>query len=147
MKLSNQMAKHLKGGIKGVIDAIFNGISGLLSPLIPALIGCGMIKVVLILLDMAGIPADNSTVQLLTFAGDAGFYFLPIMIGAFSAKKFGANPALGMVIGGLLVYPSFAAGVGAGTAYDFLGIPVYGVTYSSTIFPIILCCAVILTFI
>ena len=131
-----------KKGIKGVIDAIFNGISGSLSPLIPALIGCGMIKVVLILLDMAGIPADNSTVQLLTFAGDAGFYFLPIMIGAFSAKKFGANPALGMVIGGLLVYPSFAAGVGAGTAYDFLGIPVYGVTYSSTIFPIILCCAV-----
>ena len=58
--LSNQMAKHLrKKGIKGVIDAIFNGISGSLSPLIPALIGCGMIKVVLILLDMAGIPADN----------------------------------------------------------------------------------------
>lgn len=131
-----------KKGVKDIVDAIFNGISGSLSPLIPALIGCGMIKVILILLDMAGVPADNSTVQLLTFAGDAGFYFLPIMIGAFSAKKFGANPALGMVIGGLLVYPSFAAGVGAGTSYNFLGVPVYGVTYSSTIFPIILCCAV-----
>ena len=67
-----------------------------------ALIGCGMIKVILILLDMAGVPADNGTYQLLTFAGDAGFYFLPIMIGAFAAKKFGANMALGMVIGGLL---------------------------------------------
>ena len=30
----------------------------------------------------------------------------------------------------------------AGTAFNFLGIPVYGVSYSSTIFPIILCCAV-----
>lgn len=131
-----------KKGVKGVIDAIFNGISGSLTPLIPALIGCGMIKVILILLDLCGVPSDSSTVQLLTFAGDAGFYFLPIMIGAFSAKKFGANPALGMVIGGILLYPSFAAGVGAGVSYDFLGIPVYGVTYSSTIFPIILCCAV-----
>ena len=93
-------------------------------------------------MDLCGVSSDSSTVQLLTFAGDAGFYFLPIMIGAFSAKKFGANPALGMVIGGILLYPSFAAGVGAGVSYNFLGIPVYGVTYSSTIFPIILCCAV-----
>lgn len=131
-----------KKGVKAVIDKIFDGISGSLTPLIPALIGCGMIKVILILMDMAGVPADSGTYQLLTFAGDAGFYFLPIMIGAFAAKKFGANPALGMVIGGLLIYPSFASGVSDGTAFNFLGIPVYGVGYSSTIFPIILCCAV-----
>ena len=129
-------------GVKAVVNKIFDGISGSLTPLIPALIGCGMIKVILILLDMAGVPADNGTYQLLTFAGDAGFYFLPIMIGAFAAKKFGANMALGMVIGGLLIYPTFASGVSAGTAFNFLGIPVYGVSYSSTIFPIILCCAV-----
>ena len=82
-----------KKGAKAVIDKIFDGISGSLTPLIPALIGCGMIKVILILMDMAGVPADSGTYQLLTFAGDAGFYFLPIMIGAFAAKKFGANPA------------------------------------------------------
>ena len=128
--------------VKDVVDVIFGAIAGSLTPLIPALIGCGMIKVILIFLDMLHVPADNATYQLLSFAGDAGFYFLPILIGAFAAKKFGANMALGMVIGGLMVYPTFAAGVGAGTAYNFLGIPVYGVTYSSTIFPIILSCAV-----
>ena len=111
-----------KKGVKAVIDKIFDGISGSLTPLIPALIGCGMIKVILILMDMAGVPADSGTYQLLTFAGDAGFYFLPIMIGAFAAKKFGANPALGMVIGGLLIYPSFASGVSDGTAFNFLGL-------------------------
>lgn len=105
-------------GVKAVVNKIFDGISGSLTPLIPALIGCGMIKVILILLDMAGVPADNGTYQLLTFAGDAGFYFLPIMIGAFAAKKFGANMALGMVIGGLLIYPTFASGVSAGTAFN-----------------------------
>ena len=55
-------------GVKAVVNKIFDGISGSLTPLIPALIGCGMIKVILILLDMAGVPADNGTYQLLTFA-------------------------------------------------------------------------------
>ena len=40
-----------KKGVKAVIDKIFDGISGSLTPLIPALIGCGMIKVILILMD------------------------------------------------------------------------------------------------
>lgn len=131
-----------KQGLKGVIDRIFDGISGSLTPLIPMLIGCGMIKVLLIILDMCGISAESGTYQLLNFAGDAGFYFLPILVGAFAAKKFGANMGLGMVIGAMLIYPSFVSGVSAGVAYNFLGIPVYGASYTSTIFPIILSCAV-----
>lgn len=72
--------------VKDVVDVIFGGIAGSLTPLIPALIGCGMIKVILIFLDMLHVPADNATYQLLSFAGDAGFYFLPILIGAFAAS-------------------------------------------------------------
>lgn len=131
-----------KRGFKGVIDKIFDGISGSLTPLIPALIGCGMIKVVLIFCDMGGVATDNGFYQLLSAAGDAGFYFLPILIGAYSAKKFGATPALGMVIGGMLLHPTFSNAVAAGTALDFFGLPVLAVSYSSTIFPIILSCAV-----
>ena len=125
-------------GIKGIIDKVFDGISGSLTPFIPALIGSGMIKVILIFADMLGADATSGTYQLLSFAGDAGFYFLPIIIGAFAAKKFGANQGLGMVVGGMLVYPSFAAATGL----NFLGIPVYSNSYSSTIIPIILSCAV-----
>lgn len=125
-------------GFKGIVDKVFDGISGSLTPFIPALIGCGMIKVILIFADMFGADASSGTYQLLSFAGDAGFYFLPIIIGAFAAKKFGANQGLGMVIGGMLVYPSFAATSGL----NFLGIPVYSNSYSSTIIPIILSCAV-----
>ena len=125
-------------GIKGIIDKVFDGISGSLTPFIPALIGSGMIKVILIFADMLGADATSGTYQLLSFAGDAGFYFLPIIIGAFAAKKFGANQGLGMVIGGMLVYPSFAAATGL----NFLGIPVYSNSYSSSIIPIILSCAV-----
>ncbi len=125
-------------GFKGIIDKVFDGISGSLTPFIPALIGSGMIKVLLIFADMLGADATSGTYQLLSFAGDAGFYFLPIIIGAFAAKKFGANQGLGMVVGGMLVYPSFAAATGL----NFLGIPVYSNSYSSTIIPIILSCAV-----
>lgn len=125
-------------GFKGIVDKVFDGISGSLTPFIPALIGSGMIKVILIFADMLGADATSGTYQLLSFAGDAGFYFLPIIIGAFAAKKFGANQGLGMVVGGMLVYPSFAAASGL----NFLGIPVYTNSYSSTIIPIILSCAV-----
>ncbi|MBR2684690.1 MAG: PTS transporter subunit EIIC [Erysipelotrichaceae bacterium] len=127
-----------KKGIKGIVDKVFDGISGSLTPFIPALIGSGMIKVILIFADMLGADATSGVYQLLSFAGDAGFYFLPIIIGAFAAKKFGANQGLGMVIGGMLVYPTFAAASGL----NFLGIPVYTNSYSSTIIPVILSCAV-----
>ena len=109
-----------KQGLKGVIDRIFDGISGSLTPLIPMLIGCGMIKVLLIILDMCGISAESGTYQLLNFAGDAGFYFLPILVGAFAAKKFGANMGLGMVIGAMLIYPSFVSGVSAGVHHQYV---------------------------
>ena len=132
-------AKGKKWGVKPAIDAL----TAILSPIIPAYCAAGMLKVVLLMLTSFHLATgEEGAYVFLNMVGDVAFYFLPIMIGAFSAKKFGANPALGMVIGGILLYPSFAAGVGAGVSYNFLGIPVYGVTYSSTIFPIILCCAV-----
>lgn len=136
--VNDEVKPEGKKGVKGVIDKVFDGISGSLTPVIPALIGCGMIKVILIFLDMAGIDSASGFYQLLTYAGDAGFYFLPIIIGSSSAKKFGATPVLGMVVGGMLVYPSFLTNSGL----DFFGITVPAVGYASTIFPIILSCAV-----
>jgi len=48
-------------------------------------IGSRVIKVILIFADMLGADATSGTYQLLSFAGDAGFYFLPIIIGAFAS--------------------------------------------------------------
>lgn len=137
-----QTSKPQKKNFKYFINKIFDGLSGSLTPLIPALIGCGMIKIILIFMDMAHVSKTLGVYQLLTFAGDAAFYFLPIMVGAFAAKKFGANMSVGMVLGGMLIYPQFVKLVAAGKAINFLGIPVYGATYTSTIFPVILATAV-----
>ncbi len=127
-----------KKKFKFSIGAIFEGIAGCITPLIPVLIGCGMVKIILILMELGGL-SDNSTYQVLTWVGDAGFYFLPVLVGYTAAKKFGANEGLGMVIGAMLIYPTFVNGVSAGEAYNVFGIPIYGAGYTSTIFPVILC--------
>jgi PTS system beta-glucosides-specific IIC component len=126
--------------VGGVFNSVLDAISGCLTPAIPLLIGCGMIKVILLILESAGLlGAESTTYQLLSAVGDAGFYFLPVIVGGNAAKKFGANVGLGMVIGAMLIYPTFVDGVSAGTEFTLFGLPVYGASYTSTIFPVILC--------
>lgn len=121
------------------INAVFDAISGSITPIIPVLIGAGFIKIAVLLLTQFGLlTADNTTIQVLTFVGDAGFYFLPVFVGAFAAKKFGANMALGMMMGAIFIHPSFISAVTDGTALSVYGIPVYATTYSSSVVPALL---------
>lgn len=121
------------------INAVFDAISGSITPIIPVFIGAGFIKIVVLLLTQFGLlTADNTTIQVLTFVGDAGFYFLPVFVGAFAAKKFGANMALGMMMGAIFIHPSFISAVTDGTALSVYGIPVYATTYSSSVVPALL---------
>lgn len=121
------------------INAVFDAISGSIMPIIPVFIGAGFIKIAVLLLTQFGLlTADNTTIQVLTFVGDAGFYFLPVFVGAFAAKKFGANMALGMMMGAIFIHPSFISAVTDGTALSVYGIPVYATTYSSSVVPALL---------
>lgn len=121
------------------INAVFDAISGSITPIIPVFIGAGFIKIAVLLLTQFGLlTADNTAIQVLTFVGDAGFYFLPVFVGAFAAKKFGANMALGMMMGAIFIHPSFISAVTDGTALSVYGIPVYATTYSSSVVPALL---------
>lgn len=121
------------------IGKVFEAISGCVTPLIPLLIGAGMIKVLVLLGEMTGlIEPGTSTHTTLTFVGDAGFYFLPVFVGATSARKFGANIGLGMLVGAMLVHPTFVASVGAGESLSLFGLPIHAASYGSTIFPTIM---------
>lgn len=65
------------------ITTVFDAISGCIAPLIPVLIGAGFIKIILLLAEQFGLlAAGDPTHTVLTFVGDAGFYFLPVFIGA-----------------------------------------------------------------
>lgn len=120
-------------------NMIIDGIVGCITPILPVIIGGGMVKAIIAILTGFGwIAADVSTIQILTMAGDACFYFLPVFVGATAAKKFGGNMGLGMVIGAVLIHPSFISAVTEGTALSFLGLPVYPASYANGIFPVIM---------
>ncbi|MFR9255816.1 MAG: hypothetical protein ACLVJ6_10140 [Merdibacter sp.] len=68
----------------------------------------------------------------INFVANAAFYFLPVFVGFFAAKKFGANVALGAMLGAALIHPTFVSMVTAGDA-GAIRLPIYSASYSSTI--------------
>ena len=118
------------------ISAVLDAVSGSITPAIPVMIGAGLIKIIVLVCEMIGLlTAGSPTHTVLSFVGDAGFYFLPVLIGANTARKFGGNVALGSLIGAMFLHPTFIAAVGAGTPLSVFGLPIYAASYSSTIFP------------
>lgn len=128
---------------KGVIAKVLDTIAGMFTPIVPVLAGAGMLKALLaLLISLKWITPESQNYAILNFMGDAGFYFLPILLAATAAKKFNVNQYIAMVIGGILVHPTFISMVStakqAGTGIDFIGLPVGLVTYSTSVIPIIL---------
>ena len=126
---------------RSVGSSILDALVGSITPALPAIICAGMIKMFLMLLgpSLFGLLSDKSgTYQVLNFVGDAGFYFLPVILGYTSAKKFKANPILGILMGSVLISPAFVESVTNGTALSVYGLPITPVNYASTVIPIIL---------
>lgn len=126
---------------KSVGSSILDGIAGCLTPLIPLLLAASMFKLLVALLgpSMLGIMAESSDVYtLLTFVGDAGFYFFPIVVGYTAARKFGATPVLGMFLGGILLHPTVIEMAAQEKNFSVFGIPTHLQNYASSILPIIM---------
>ena len=120
---------------KRMINGILDTIAGTVQPILPALIGCGMIRIFLIVLGLLNVPDTNMTYRVLEVIGDAGFYFLPILIALSAAKKFKCTPILAAVVAAVLVHPDLVTLFAGGERVSFLGIPVTAVNYSSAIIP------------
>ncbi|MDY4041135.1 MAG: PTS transporter subunit EIIC [Collinsella sp.] len=127
---------------RGPLDMILKVVSGSFSPIIPLMAGSGMIKAVLTLLTTLGWLSDaGSTYLVLSAAGNACFYFLPVFLGYTISKQLGAEPFVGAAIGAALLEPNFTGLIGTeGT--DFLGLGLQAVGYGSTVFPIFIAAAV-----
>lgn len=137
-KLDDVPAKK-KWTIKGMLTGIVDAIVACVIPLIPILIGSGVLQAIVLIIQQFGwLPADSPTLVTINFVANAAFYFLPVFVGFFAAKKFGANVALGAMLGGALIHPTFVSMVTAGDAGSVFGLPIYSASYSSTIVPIIL---------
>ena len=122
---------------KNPVSAVLDAISGCMSPVIPALIGAGMIRVLIIILGWF-FDTESQTMQLMSVIGDSAFYFLPILVAYSAGRKFNTNPVLVASVVAILIHPSFTSLLETEGGLHFLGIPVTSASYSSTIIPAIL---------
>lgn len=130
-----------KKTVMGVINAVIGAMAGCLTPLIPVLLCCGMAKMLASVLGPSlfrVLDSESGMFVLLTMVGDAGFYFLPIIIGFTAAKRFGMTPVMGMLFGTILVHPTLVQLAADGAAFSVYGIPATVQNYTSTVFPIFL---------
>lgn len=125
---------------KGILNTVFEYLAGSLTPLIPIMIAASFFKTLAAVLgpDLMGvISADSNAFTLFTFVGDAGFYYLPIFAGYTAAKKFGCSPFIAMMLGAVLLHPTFM-GMAGSVGFSVFGIPCSVQNYASSILPIIL---------
>lgn len=125
------------------IAKIIDTITGIFTPILPAITAAGMMKAVLSLLNAFKLVTPQSqSYQVINFMADAAFYFLPILLANSAAKKFKTNQYLAMMLGGMLLHPTFVTMVStakeAGTSIGVFGLPISLASYSSSVLPIIL---------
>ena len=138
----------------GIGATLIDWISGIFQPILSILCAAGIIKGLLALWAFFDPDAATSGAYQLWYAfGDGFFAFLPIVLGATAAKKFGGNMFIGMGIGAALCHSGITAMAGAeaigsvlaGTSFEmsysatFFGIPIIMPSggYLSTVVPII----------
>jgi PTS system beta-glucosides-specific IIC component len=118
-------------------------ISGIFSPVLPVLIGCGMIQALnAVLVNFKLIDVESGLYQILQMTGDLIFYFLPFFLAVSAARKFKTSEYLAIALAAAFMYPTIMNGAmnAAETgikSIDLLGLPVLFVNYKSTVFPII----------
>ena len=134
------------------VQRLFGFVAGCLTPLLPAMLGTGMVKVLLTLLTTLHLMSDTGTTYSILYGmADSFFFFLPVMLGWGIAKKTGHSVPLYMVVGAALVYPDLITLLGGGVEgvvygtflgqsciYLFGYLPVVCASYSSSVLPMLL---------
>ena len=119
-------------------------ISGIMTPIIPALATAGFITVLLTLMSLAGlIQSTDSTYIILNGFAQSAFYFLPIFVAWTSARRFGTEPIIAMLLAAGLLYPDWVNLVGTlgsegQTFASYFGVQSTAMTYNGGVIQIIL---------
>lgn len=135
----NSKAQQASDKKKNVLNSIFDVISGVFTPILPAIAGAGMIKGLLaVALTFGWISSNSQTYIILNAIGDGTYYFIPILLAVSAARKFGSNPYTAAAIGAAILHPTLTQLLGSGKEISFIGLPVPAVIYSSSVIPILL---------
>lgn len=133
---SQDIWSKVKSGISNFIGVL----TASMIPIIGILAGAGILKGILAALTGFRVLSTTSgTYVILNAVGDATFYFLPVVLGFTAAKKLGSDPIVLAIVGGIIIYPSLVtmASKASTASTTFLGIPTTLVSYTSSVFPII----------
>lgn len=131
-KLKNEKTKDR------LFDKFLATVVAIFSPYIPLFCVYGIISGGIQVLASAGLmDMTGTTYAIFQAMSSSVIYFFPILLGFTAAKRFKGNPYIGAVVGGVLVSPSLAEIFANGASFTYLGVQVQGVSYSSTVLPII----------
>lgn len=141
VKIKSDMRNHENRRKSGKLyERVLNNISAIFNPLVPALAGSGLIKALLVILNMTGLlPSTSETYTVLSTISDAIFYFLPIALAYTSSKVFKCNSFIAVALAGTLMHPNFTNLINEGmTTIHFFGIPINLMAYNATVLPAVL---------
>lgn len=116
---------------KNPLEQVLALIMGAMGPTLNLMCACGIIKGLLVLLLIAGLPSDSGIYQLLNAAGDCFFYFMPLLMGYNLARKLEFDPVFGFILAAAMCYPNVQ-----GVDLNFFGYTV-NATYTGTFLPVI----------
>ena len=121
------------------VSVVLEGLSGIFSPIIPAIAGAGILKGVLsLLVAFNWLDVSNQSYQILAAISDGVFFFMPLVLAFSAGHKFGANPYVAVAMAAALFHPNLTTLFAAGDPIAFFGLPVAPVSYASSVIPILL---------
>ncbi len=123
-------------------DAVMEFTSAIFSPILPALVGAGLINALLSLAVLLGADSQSNVYYFISIIGNAPLYFLPVLLAYAAAKRVGVNPYLAVALAGALIHPNYVAllpeGVSDLTFTSVMGMPVTLANYGSSVIPALL---------
>lgn len=157
---SKDELKEIASKQGNLVSRFIKTIADIFVPLIPVLVGGGMLMALNSLLTSKGIFGPQAVIELFPEWADfadivnllsaAPFAFLPVLVGFSATKVFGGNPYLGMTMGAAMVSPALMNGynVAASLAgaegtdpmkyWNLFGLQVQQAGYQGTVLPIML---------
>lgn len=123
---------------KSHFSGAFDVITGIFSPIIPALVAGGIIKGILAIASGFGMDTSAGDWAVFSMISDIPFYFLPFLLAVSTADRFKVNRSLALCVAGSLMYPTIIDAAGTGeTPLTLFGIALPIFSYADSVFPVI----------
>ena len=157
---SKDELKEIASKQGNIVSRFIKTIADIFVPLIPVLVGGGMLMAVNSVLTSKGIfgpqpfiemyPEWEGFADIVNLLSAAPFAFLPVLVGFSATKVFGGNPYLGMTMGAAMVSPALMNGYSVAkslagvegadpmTYWNLFGLQVQQAGYQGTVLPIML---------